>query len=126
MVVTDPDLYLNRGYSKLEFEDRVLQEALDSTNPLLERVRFLSICTRNLDGFFMKRVGGLKQQMAVGITKPTVDGRTPEQQWEGALQRSRDILKRQSECYADEVRPVLAVHVGDDAAPTTHHVYARD
>lgn len=116
MVITDPDLYLNREYSKLEFEDRVLHEALDPTNPLLERVRFLSICTRNLDEFFMKRVGGLKQQMVAGITKPTVDGRTPAEQWEGALQRSRDMLNRQAECYADEIRPALAdegIHIVD-------------
>jgi len=108
MDTTDLDLYLNREYSKLEFEDRVLQEALDSTNPLLERVRFLSICTRNLDEFFMKRIGGLKQQVSAGVTKPTVDGRTPEQQWEGALERSRRILEKQAECYAEEVRPKLA------------------
>lgn len=116
MVITDPDLYLNREYSKLEFEDRVLQEALDPTNPLLERVRFLSICTRNLDEFFMKRVGGLKQQVSAGVTKPTVDGRKPSEQWRGTLEMSRRMLNEQAECYAEEVRPRLAeegIHVLD-------------
>jgi polyphosphate kinase len=119
---TDPDLYLNREYSKLEFEDRVLQEALDPTNPLLERVRFLSICTRNLDEFFMKRIGGLKQQVSAGVTKPTVDGHTPEKQWEEALRRSRSILEKQSECYAEQLRPKLAeqgIHVLDHGELTT-------
>jgi polyphosphate kinase len=118
----DPDLYLNREYSRLEFENRVLHEALDETNPLLERVRFLSIFTRNLDEFFMKRVGGLKQQMAAGVTDLTPDGRTPEEQWRGSLQRSREMLKRQTDCYADELRPALAeegIHVVDHDELTT-------
>ncbi|MFC7196755.1 hypothetical protein ACFQL4_22420 [Halosimplex aquaticum] len=59
----------------------MLHEALDERNPLLERVRFLSIFTRNMDEFFMKRVGGLKQQMEAGITDRTVDGHTPREQW---------------------------------------------
>ena len=122
MVTTDPDLYLNREYSKLEFEDRVLNEALDPTNPLLERVRFLSICTRNLDEFFMKRVGGLKQQVSAGVTKPTVDGRKPKEQWEGTLERSRRMLNEQAECYAEQLRPKLAeegIHVLDHGELTT-------
>ncbi|HET6317370.1 MAG TPA: polyphosphate kinase 1, partial [Chloroflexota bacterium] len=76
----DPRLYLNRELTWLEFNHRVLAEAEDEHNPLLERVKFLAITGSNLDDFFMKRIGGLKQQAAAGIPEPTVDGRTPQQQ----------------------------------------------
>src|SRR6056297_2221537 len=76
----DPEWYLNRELSKLEFNERVLHEAEDERNPLLERVKFLSIFTRNMDEFFMKRVGGLKQQIAAEVTERTPDGRTPDEQ----------------------------------------------
>src|SRR5262249_29905968 len=88
--VTDLDsplLYLNRELTWLAFNRRVLAEAQDQRNPLLERVKFLSITSSNLDEFFMKRIGGLKQQVAAGFQQLTVDGRTPVQQI--------------TECYAD-------------------------
>lgn len=75
-----PDLYLNRELTWLEFNRRVLHEAQDSRNPLLERLKFLAITGSNLDEFFMKRIGGLKQQVAAGMQDLTVDGRTPQQQ----------------------------------------------
>src|SRR5215470_16467208 len=75
-----PALYLNRELTWLAFERRVLHEALDTRNPLLERVKFLAITASNLDEFFMKRIGGLKHQVAAGVQEPTVDGRTPQQQ----------------------------------------------
>jgi len=103
----DEGRYLNREYSKLRFEKRVLHEAVDGSNPLLERARFLSISTRNLDEFFMKRVGGLKQQIDAGVTERTPDGRTPEEQWEGSLERARSIMERQADCYENEIRPAL-------------------
>jgi polyphosphate kinase len=58
----------------------VLAEAEDERNPLLERVKFLAITSSNLDDFFMKRIGGLKQQAAAGVVEPTIDARTPTQQ----------------------------------------------
>ena len=73
----DPALYLNRELTWLEFNRRVLDMAADDDTPLLERVKFLAIVSANLDEFFMKRVGGLKQQIAAGIRTPSVDGRTP-------------------------------------------------
>src|SRR6056297_3478425 len=103
----DPEWYLNRELSKLEFNERVLHEAVDERNPLLERVKFLAIFTRNMDEFFMKRVGGLKQQMDAGVTELTPDGRTPEEQWEAILEESRDLFDRQVDCY-DAVRSALA------------------
>jgi polyphosphate kinase len=76
----DPALYLNRELTWLAFNRRVLHEAEDPRTPLLERVKFLAIVSNNLDEFFMKRIGGLKQQIAAGVHTPTVDGRTPSQQ----------------------------------------------
>jgi len=75
-----PDLYLNRELTWLAFNRRVLNEAEDERTPLLERVKFIAIVSANLDEFFMKRVGGLKQQRGAGVSSLTVDGRTPEQQ----------------------------------------------
>jgi len=78
----DPGLYLNRELTWLAFNRRVLAEAENDRNPLLERVKFLSIFDSNLDEFFMKRIGGLKQQVGAGLNTLTVDGRTPQQQIE--------------------------------------------
>ncbi|ELZ86229.1 polyphosphate kinase 1 [Haloferax volcanii] len=105
--LADPALYLNRELSELAFHERVLHEARDDRNPLFERVKFLSILTSNLDEFFMKRVGGLKQQMAAGVSELSPDGRTPSQQWSLVLDRARDLLDRQSACFHDLVRPAL-------------------
>jgi polyphosphate kinase len=76
----DPALYLNRELTWLNFNQRVLAEAQDSRNPLLERLKFLAIVAANLDEFFMKRIGGLKQQVGAGIQSVTIDGRTPQEQ----------------------------------------------
>ncbi len=78
----DPALYLNRELTWLAFNQRVQHEAADPRTPLLERVKFLAIVNNNIDEFFMKRIGGLKQQIAAGVHTPTVDGRTPGQQVE--------------------------------------------
>jgi len=77
-----PENYLNRELTWLEFNQRVLNEAGDQRNPLLERVKFAAIAGSNMDEFFMKRVGGLKQQIGAGVLEPTVDGRTPREQLE--------------------------------------------
>ena len=75
-----PDLFLNRELTWLAFNRRVVSEAEDESNPLLERLKFLAITASNLDEFFMKRIGGLKQQAVAGVHQLTVDGRTPQQQ----------------------------------------------
>ncbi|MDR3089246.1 MAG: polyphosphate kinase 1 [Desulfobulbaceae bacterium] len=75
-----PEWYLNRELTWLQFNKRVLQEARDDRNPLLERVFFLAVVGSNIDEFFMKRIGGLKQQVGAGVTTPSVDGMLPRQQ----------------------------------------------
>ena len=106
--LTDTDLYLNRELSALAFQRRVLHEALDERNPLLERVRFIAIVTRNLDEFVMKRIGGLKQQVQAGVTDRTADGRTPHEQWEESHDTLEPMLERQAGCYSEMLRPALA------------------
>ena len=95
----DPALYLNRELTWLEFNRRVLDMAADDDTPLLERVKFLAIVSANLDEFFMKRVGGLKQQIAAGIRTPSVDGRTPLEQLQESQSVVRDIHLEQNRIY---------------------------
>ncbi len=78
--LNDPKLYIDREMSMLEFQRRVLEEAQDTCNPLLERVKFLSIVSSNLSEFFMVRVAALKQQIEAGVAELSFDGRTPAEQ----------------------------------------------
>src|SRR5258707_2944158 len=95
--LSSPDLFLNRELTWLAFNRRVLHEAEDERNPLLERLKFLSITASNLDEFFMKRIGGLKQQVVAGMHELTVDGRTPQQQITECYTVVREIEQRQRE-----------------------------
>src|ERR1039457_4185157 len=78
--LSDSCWYLNRELTWLEFNRRVLHEAEDERTPLLARLKFIAIVTANLDEFFMKRIGGLKQQVGAGLRETTLDGLTPIQQ----------------------------------------------
>jgi polyphosphate kinase len=95
----DSELYLNRELTWLSFNRRVLNEAADERTPLLERVKFLAIIGGNLDEFFMKRIGGLKQQLGAGIRQPTVDGRLPAQQLAECHTVIREILDDQQRIF---------------------------
>ena len=105
----NPTLYLNRELTWLEFNRRVLNEAEDERTPLLERVKFLAIVSSNLDEFFMKRIGGLKQQVGAGVQELTVDGRTPQQQIDEARAVVAEIEARK-ERVLPEVLSRLAEH----------------
>jgi len=107
----DPaSLFLNRELSWLEFNLRVLHEAEDASNPLLERLKFLAIFDNNLDEFFMKRVGGLKQQLASNIRELPPDSRTPRQQLAEIHATVRPLLARQRRLFAEDLLPALRQH----------------
>jgi len=93
--LSSAEWYLNRELTWLAFNQRVLHEGQDSRTPLLERIMFLAIVGSNLDEFFMKRIGGLKQQLGAGLRKLTVDGRTPAQQISECHAVVRDLLAQQ-------------------------------
>jgi len=106
----DPSLYINRETSWLEFNDRVLEEALDVRNPLLERLKFIAIYGTNLDEFFMIRIAGLMQQLAAEVHKKSDDGHTPEEQLEMVSRRLRRSLGRMTDCLQNELFPALEQH----------------
>ena len=97
-----PEFYLNRELTWLEFNRRVLHEGFDESNPLLERLKFVGIVSANLDEFFMKRIGGLKQQVGAGILDYSVDGRLPAQQIEECY-----VSVRELEAQKDALVPQL-------------------
>jgi polyphosphate kinase len=104
----DPSLYINRELSWLEFNHRVLEEALDSRHPLLERVKFLSIVSSNLDEFFMIRVAAIKEQILADIIEYTPDGLVPLQQSRAIHERVLLMVKQMSQCFWRVLHPQLA------------------
>ena len=90
-----PEFYLNRELTWLAFNKRVLHEGQDERNPLLERVFFLAVVGSNLDEFFMKRIGGLKQQVGAGVRKLSVDGKLPQEQIDASHVVVHEILSEQ-------------------------------
>jgi polyphosphate kinase len=99
--------YFNRELSWLEFNRRVLEEALDESNPLLERVKFLSIFSSNLDEFFMVRISGLRRQLMAGTVQPPPDGRTPAEQLEGIRSMLQPMLDELAKCWRKQLVPAL-------------------
>jgi polyphosphate kinase len=95
----DPNHFLNRDTSWLEFNRRVLHEAFDSRNPLLERLRFLIIFSSNLDEFVMKRIGYLKHQVLSGVAHRSVDGKSVEEQLIAIRKHINEDLEKQREIY---------------------------
>jgi len=118
-----PFPYLNRELSWLEFNARVLFEARDERNPLLERVKFLAIFAGNLDEFFQVRIAGLRQQVEAGKVARSPDGRTAEEQLAAARERVLDLVADLSTIYVS-VRKALAaegIELVDYSAIPEHH-----
>lgn len=105
---TDPQLFFNRHFSWLQFNQRVLEEARDADNPLLERVKFLAITASNLDEFVEVRVAGLLQQVEHGHREPGPDGRIPEQVLGELSTKLHTFVKEQYACWQEELVPALA------------------
>ncbi len=111
----DPSLYLNRELSLLAFQHRVLEEAEDQRNPLLERVKFLAILGSNLDEFFMVRVAGLAAQVDAGTMEVGADGMSPRAQLV-AIRRETKRLQNESRRCLDKLLPELreqGIHIHD-------------
>lgn len=104
----DPTHFLNRELSWLEFNQRVLDEALDATIPLLERVKFFCIVSSNLDEFFEVRVAGLKQQIESDVVERSLDGLTASETFGAVMRRVRKLVEQQYRCWREELFPALA------------------
>ena len=106
--VENPAVFINREESWLKFNWRVLEEAEDVNNPLLERVKFLAITASNLDEFFEVRVGGLLQQLEDGYNATTVDGLTMVEEKELIRELTHKFVEEQYACWNERLRPELS------------------
>lgn len=114
--LSDPKIYVNREISLLEFQRRVLEEALDEKNPLLERVKFLSIVGSNLDEFFMVRVAGLRKQIDAHVIELPPDGMTPAEQLAAIRKMASQIMSQARACLRQDLMPALnkaGIHILD-------------
>jgi polyphosphate kinase len=102
--------FLNRELSWLDFNQRVLDEALDQRNPLLERMKFFCIVSSNLDEFFEVRVAGLKQQMESEVVERSLDGLTATETFQAVVKRVRRLIRQQNKFYLEELLPTMARH----------------
>ena len=105
--LNSPEWYLNRELTWLSFNKRVLAEGMDDRVPLLERVFYVAVVGSNLDEFFMKRIGGLKQQVGAGVQKRTVDGMLPQEQIDACYIVAQELLEDQRTILND-LRVLLA------------------
>jgi polyphosphate kinase len=110
VVSSSEGVFFNRELSWIEFNSRVLEEALDPAQPLLERLKFLAIFSTNLDEFFMVRVSGLQEQLEVSPMQLSPDGLSPASQLRLISERLRPLLERQMRCLLDEALPELEKH----------------
>jgi len=106
----EPAHFINRELSWLEFNQRVLNEARDAGNPLLERLKFFCITSSNLDEFFEVRVAGLKEQVESGVMTRGLDGLTPVQTLRAVHERIQRLVGDQYECWRKQLAPALAAH----------------
>ena len=103
-----PELYINRELSQLQFNRRVLEQAMDGSNPLLERLRFLCISCTNLDEFFEIRVAGLKQKLELGSSQAGPDGMSPQETLKAINVRARELVEEQYRLLNEVLIPALA------------------
>jgi polyphosphate kinase len=105
--LSSPSLYINRELSLLEFQRRVLEEALDDRNPLLERLKFLAIFGSNMDEFFMVRVSGIRKQMEAHIMEVFLDGSTPPEVLAATRKLSLELYGSALNCLNKKILPQL-------------------
>lgn len=108
--LSNADEVYNRELSWLDFNWRVLHEAIDTRTPLLERLKFIAITSSNLDEYFSKRVGGLKRQKAAGMANLTLDGWAPDVQLSLIARAVREMVAIESACLHEDILPQLAEH----------------
>ena len=108
LALDDPDRFLNRELSWLDFNERVLALADDASLPLLERAKFLAIFSQNLDEFFQVRVAGLLDQVAAGIRHRSPDGLSPTAQVRELAGRARILVDRMEHLFLERIAPELA------------------
>ena len=127
--------YISRELSWIEFNRRVLQEAQDRSQPLLERAKFLSIFTTNLDEFFMIRVSGVKKQIAAEVDELSPDGRTPSMTLDHIVTALTPLIEEHSRTWSEQLKPMLAeqgIHVldyaelDDDQRARAAHYFRRE
>jgi polyphosphate kinase len=129
LTLESPELYINRELSLLQFQRRVLEQAQDPENPLLERVKFLSIVSSNLDEFFMVRVAGLQEQAASGVQEASVDGLPAAIQLQLIRQEVRQLVEEIHDFLRDTLLPALdreGVRVLDIASLTAEERSSMD
>src|SRR3954465_5617291 len=108
MTLSRPAHFINRELSWLDFNERVLEEALDPKTPLLERVKFFCIFSSNLDEFFEVRVAGIKQQIESDVVERSIDGLTATETFRAIMKRGRRMVEVQYRCWREELKPQLA------------------
>ena len=107
-----PEHFINRELSWLDFNARVLEEAQDESNPLLERLKFLAICSSNMDEFFMVRVAGLREQAFGGVAPQDIaaDGLRALSQLRRIFHKARQLVEEQCRCLNESILPALSEH----------------
>ncbi|WOD38799.1 polyphosphate kinase 1 [Nodosilinea sp. E11] len=128
--LSDPQYYFSRELSWLEFNRRVLHEALDERTPLLEALKFLAIFSNNLDEYFMVRVAALKQRMEAQITRLSPDGRSPAEHLQAISTALRPVVEQQHQTFASELRRQMAQRgiwlLDYDELTSAQQTYCRD